>query len=298
MCSEGGWGCTSSGGSLRRSRSREGVRRRAEAGRAAAEAEPLGEAVEGRHRRPRAGSTRCRRAAEASSSPSATAQPSFWPQDAINAAADDARGKLALALSSHVEVLGIDIGDGGREPRGDHQQGSDGRGAAELARRGDLDGRERGAQRARRGVGARVAGEGPWRAAASRDGGRAEERTRVARSPSRVGGRKYTRPDIGADVPSPRTRAVCEEDAIANLTASLRAHVQAYTLLGGERVGADGGSVRPDAGGPGRGVPGAGAEERQGGSDWVDREGTRPGDPPAARSGRWRASTCSPRRAR
>src|SRR5437870_4305160 len=35
-------------------------------------------------------------------------QPSFWPQDAINAAADDARGKLALALASHVEVLGLD----------------------------------------------------------------------------------------------------------------------------------------------------------------------------------------------
>src|SRR2546429_9048644 len=35
-------------------------------------------------------------------------QPSFWPQDAINAAADDARGKLALALASHIEVLGMD----------------------------------------------------------------------------------------------------------------------------------------------------------------------------------------------
>src|SRR5437764_10861062 len=35
-------------------------------------------------------------------------QPSFWPQDAINAATDEARGKLALALASHVEVLGLD----------------------------------------------------------------------------------------------------------------------------------------------------------------------------------------------
>src|SRR3989475_11143433 len=39
-------------------------------------------------------------------------QPSFWPQDAINAAADDARGKLALALASHVEVLGLDAATG------------------------------------------------------------------------------------------------------------------------------------------------------------------------------------------
>src|SRR3954454_4527820 len=37
--------------------------------------------------------------------------PSFWPQDAIDAAADEARGKLALALTSHVEVLGIDVQD-------------------------------------------------------------------------------------------------------------------------------------------------------------------------------------------
>src|SRR2546422_10245809 len=35
-------------------------------------------------------------------------QPSFWPQDAIDAAAADARSQLALALGSHVEVLGID----------------------------------------------------------------------------------------------------------------------------------------------------------------------------------------------
>src|SRR4051812_37833661 len=34
--------------------------------------------------------------------------PTFWPQDAINAAGQDARGKLALAMTSHVEVLGID----------------------------------------------------------------------------------------------------------------------------------------------------------------------------------------------
>jgi hypothetical protein len=35
--------------------------------------------------------------------------PTFWPQDAINNAADDARGKLALALASHVEVLGENV---------------------------------------------------------------------------------------------------------------------------------------------------------------------------------------------
>src|SRR2546428_11921671 len=33
-------------------------------------------------------------------------RPSFWPQDAINAAAGDARGRLALASASHAEELG------------------------------------------------------------------------------------------------------------------------------------------------------------------------------------------------
>src|SRR5258706_8581965 len=34
--------------------------------------------------------------------------PTYWPQDALNNAQEDARGKLALALGSHVEFLGID----------------------------------------------------------------------------------------------------------------------------------------------------------------------------------------------
>ena len=38
--------------------------------------------------------------------------PSYWPQDAINNAGEDARGKLALALTSHVEVLGMDSATG------------------------------------------------------------------------------------------------------------------------------------------------------------------------------------------
>ena len=33
-------------------------------------------------------------------------KPTFWPQDALNNAAEDARGKLALSLSSHIEVFG------------------------------------------------------------------------------------------------------------------------------------------------------------------------------------------------
>jgi len=35
-------------------------------------------------------------------------QPTYWPQDALNNANEDARGKLALALGSHVETLGMD----------------------------------------------------------------------------------------------------------------------------------------------------------------------------------------------
>src|SRR5260221_10132366 len=35
-------------------------------------------------------------------------QPTYWPQDALNNASEDARGKLALALGSHVETLEMD----------------------------------------------------------------------------------------------------------------------------------------------------------------------------------------------
>src|ERR1700681_1710721 len=38
--------------------------------------------------------------------------PTYWPQDALNNAAEDARGKLALALGSHVEFLGMDTATG------------------------------------------------------------------------------------------------------------------------------------------------------------------------------------------
>src|SRR5437016_6542865 len=34
--------------------------------------------------------------------------PTYWPQDGINNAAENARGKLALAMTSHVEYLGMD----------------------------------------------------------------------------------------------------------------------------------------------------------------------------------------------
>src|SRR5260370_36866177 len=34
--------------------------------------------------------------------------PTYWPQDALNNAGESARGMLAPALASHVEVLGTD----------------------------------------------------------------------------------------------------------------------------------------------------------------------------------------------
>ena len=37
-------------------------------------------------------------------------QPTYWPQDALNNAAENARGKLALAMTSHVEYLGMLMG--------------------------------------------------------------------------------------------------------------------------------------------------------------------------------------------
>src|SRR4051794_7795463 len=39
-------------------------------------------------------------------------QPTYWPQDALNGAAENARGKLALGMTSHSEFLGIDTASG------------------------------------------------------------------------------------------------------------------------------------------------------------------------------------------
>ncbi len=39
--------------------------------------------------------------------------PTYWPQDALNNAGESARGKLALALASHVEFLGMDAASQG-----------------------------------------------------------------------------------------------------------------------------------------------------------------------------------------
>ncbi len=41
--------------------------------------------------------------------------PTYWPQDALNNAAEDARGKLALSLASHVEFLGENVETNARD---------------------------------------------------------------------------------------------------------------------------------------------------------------------------------------
>src|SRR5438046_2125926 len=41
--------------------------------------------------------------------------PTYWPQDGINNAAENARGKLALAMTSHVEFLGMDTATATRQ---------------------------------------------------------------------------------------------------------------------------------------------------------------------------------------
>jgi len=211
--------------------------------------------------------------------------PSFWPQDAINAAADDARGKLALALASHVEVLGIDTAtqsaNGGAtinkeasdvvlqnsrieatwmDENGERSE-QGGVWALASLEMDSVRGRGQGAQGAAAG-GARV---GPaW----------------LERLPG-ASGKVYATGYSGPTYHSEDAARYAGENAVANLAESLRAHVQAYTLLvesaSGLTVDQFSRTLDPDEAFRDLVRKNAKVEET-----WVDKEGARPGDPPGA----------------
>jgi hypothetical protein len=204
-------------------------------------------------------------------------QPSFWPQDAINAAAEDARGKLALALASHVEVLGIDTasesGNGGatinkeatdmvmRNSRIEAVWTDENGERSEPGGVWALASLETGAVRAQ-GAGDSKGGPG-W----------------LERLPG-AEGKMYAIGYSGPTYHAEDAARYAGEDAIANLAQSLRAHVQAYTLLIESSSGLtvdQFAKTQPDERFMELVRKSAKVE-----ATWVDREGVRPGDPPGA----------------
>ena len=212
--------------------------------------------------------------------------PSFWPQDAIDAAADEARGKLALALASHVEVLGLDsatkdAGGGAivnkeaadvvlRNSRieatfiDENGERSEPGGAWALATL-EID-----SVRAKRGMQWQVAGGAPAKIGPA-------WLDHLPASSDRLYATGYSGPTYHPE----DAKRYAAEAAIDNLAASLRAHVQAYTLLvenaSGLTVDQFARTDDPDTAFRDLVRKNAKVEET-----WVDGDGSRPGDPPGA----------------
>jgi len=213
------------------------------------------------------------------------AQPTFWPQDAIDAAAADARGKLALALTSHVEVLGIDTSTGSAGNNATITKEA----ADVLLRNSRIEATWVDEN------GDRGEPDGVWALASlqldSVRGGRQVEPAAVAAprrdpawlerlptSTTRVYAAGYSGPTYHPD----DARRYAADDAIANLAASLRAHVQAYTLLVENASGLTLDQFSRTLDDPDGAFVDIVRKNAKIEETWVDAEGTRPGDPPGA----------------
>ena len=213
------------------------------------------------------------------------AQASFWPQDAINAAADDARGKLALALASHVEVLGLD-----RATASANQGATISKEAADVVMQNsrieatwtDENGErsepggvwatlEVDSVRGKRAAEAQVGGS-----TTARHGPAWLDRLPVAKAKLYATG--YSGPTYHAD----DAKKYAGEDAIDNLAASLRAHVQAYTLLVENSSGLTVDQFAQTVDDPDAAFRDLVRKNAKLETTWVDRDGSRPGDPPGA----------------
>jgi hypothetical protein len=207
-------------------------------------------------------------------------QPSFWPQDAINAAAEDARGKLALALSSHVEVLGIDTATesstGGATI---NKEATD-----VVMRNSRIEAvwtDENGERSDPGGVWALASLEmGTVRAQAAAAGAKSGPAW-LDRLPA-AEGKAYALGYSGPTYHSEDAARYAGEDAIANLAQSLRAHVQAYTLLVESASGLTVDQFAQTLDDPDEAFRQLVRKNARVEATWVDRDGVRPGDPPGA----------------
>ena len=219
--------------------------------------------------------------------------PTYWPQDGINNASDDARGKLALSLSSHVENLGENVETSKREKAVDlskeatdlvmqnaridsiwvDQSGvEDEPGSVWALAVIDVD--------AAKGKGdARLGGEGP---ALGPDGKPVKHPVpawldRLPNTTGKIFAVGYSGPTfLPADA-----SGYASEAATDNLATSLRSHVQAYNLLVESSTGLSvddfAHTDNPDKAFKDLVKKGAKIEQ-----SWVDKDGLRPGDPPGA----------------
>jgi hypothetical protein len=216
--------------------------------------------------------------------------PTYWPQDALNNAAENARGKLALAMTSHVEFLGMDSAtarsQGGaiinKEATDVVMQNSriEASWVDENGDRGEpgsvwtlasilTDPAARYAQKAPSAPGAVWTNGTRARAPSWLD--------KLPGSKSKVFAAGYSGPTFRAD----DAVQYAGDNAIDNLVASLRAHVQAYTLLveNASGLSVDDFARSENADDSFKDIVKKSAKIE---ATWVDADGVRPGDPPGA----------------
>ncbi|SRR5260221_9083115 len=216
-------------------------------------------------------------------------QPTYWPQDALNNASEDARGKLALALGSHVETLEMDTATA-RTTGG----ATINKEATDLVLQNSRIDASWVDENGERGEPASV-----W-ALASIDMDAVHGR---AAAPSVTGavwtaGTRTSAPSWLDTLPGSKAKVFAAgysgptfqpkdaeqyagDSATDNLAASLRAHVQAYTLLveNGSGLSIDDFSKMEDPDQAFKDIVKKGAKIE---ATWVDADGMRPGDPPGA----------------
>lgn len=219
--------------------------------------------------------------------------PTYWPQDGINNASDDARGKLALSLSSHVENLGENVETNQREKTVDVSKE-----ATDLvmqnARIDSIWVDESGLQDepgsvwalavidvdAAKGKGdARLGGDAPG---LGPDGKPVKNPVpawldRLPNGAGKVFAVGYSGPTFRPEDAS----GYADDAATDNLATSLRSHVQAYDLLVETSTGlsVDDFAHTDDPDQAFKDLVKKGAKIEQ---TWVDKDGVRPGDPPGA----------------
>jgi hypothetical protein len=213
-------------------------------------------------------------------------RPSFWPQDAINAAADDARGKLALALASHIEVLGLDKAtakaNGGitidKEATDVVMQNSriEATWTDENGERSEPGGVWTLAVLEMDSIKGKARAEAPAARTAGKSG--PSWLDRLPGSKTRIYATGYSGPTYHAE----DAKRYAGEDAIDNLAASLRAHVQAYTLLVESASGLTVDQFARTVDDPDTAFRDLVRKNAKVQATWVDGDGSRPGDPPGA----------------
>jgi hypothetical protein len=218
--------------------------------------------------------------------------PTYWPQDALNNAAEDARGKLALGLASHVEFLGENVEQGGSASR-EHTVQINKEASDVVLQNSRIEATWVDES------GTRDEPGSAWALAViDIDSARGKGVATQVTSAAWTTGSKSTPPSWLDQLPRAQARIFAagysgptfrpedalqnaSDTALDNLATSLRSHVQAYELLVQSSTGlsVDEFSHSED---PDQAFKDLVKKAAKVETTWVDSDGLRPGDPPGS----------------